>query len=217
MPAPGGAAHEFEIPILTRAKVLLAEGSPASLAGAEAILEDLLQHAVRSHSVPLQITLLAHRALLLQTQGRADIALSTIADALALAEARGFFRAFVDFGAPMARLLDLYLQRADASPLAARLIDAIRAPRAAPPPELRPALSAPVVDAAPIVERLTERELDVLDGLAKRLSNKEIAEALAISPHTIKRHTASIYGKLGVSSQRQAVRRAMAVGLVPNA
>lgn len=56
--------------------------------------------------------------------------------------------------------------------------------------------------------------MEVLDGLVRRLSNKEIAEVLAISPHTIKRHTASIYGKLGVSSRRQAVHRAMEAGLV---
>jgi LuxR family maltose regulon positive regulatory protein len=218
MPGPGGAVHDFEIPLLTRAKILLAEGAPESLAEADAALDVLLRHADAVHSMRLTIPVLAHKALAQQAQEMPDAALATIADALALAEPRGYFRTFVDLGAPMATLLAQYLQRPDPAPLAAQLIGAIQSPATANPTTL-PAIRV-VEDAAdpadvPLVERLTERELEVLDGLAKRLSNKEIAEELAISPHTIKRHTTSIYGKLGVSGRRQAIRRAIAAGLLP--
>lgn len=60
------------------------------------------------------------------------------------------------------------------------------------------------------VEHLSEREREVLLCLADRRSNKEIAEALGISPQTVKRHTINIYAKLGVGSRRQAVRVAFA-------
>lgn len=219
-PMPGGAAHDFEIPLLTRAKVLLAEGSPGCLAEAGAALKDQLRYARDVHSVPLMITSLAHQALVQQAQGRLESALGAIAEALALAEPGGFFRSFVDLGAPMGTLLATHVQQTGAAPFAVRVIAAIQSPATLYAADRMSTSSIegavrPEWDGTPLVERLTERELEVLGGLAKRLSNKEIAEELAISPHTIKRHTTSIYGKLGVSGRRQAIRRAMAAGLLP--
>ena len=66
-----------------------------------------------------------------------------------------------------------------------------------------------------LVESLvTNREVDVLELLAERLSNKEIARRLVISPATVKRHTLSIYRKLGVGSRREAVAKARRLGLL---
>ena len=56
-------------------------------------------------------------------------------------------------------------------------------------------------------EQLSERELEVLARLSRRLSNKEIADELFISPLTVKRHASNIYDKLGVANRRQAIRR----------
>jgi LuxR family maltose regulon positive regulatory protein len=64
------------------------------------------------------------------------------------------------------------------------------------------------------VDPLTNREVDVLDLLAQRFSNKEIAAQLLISPLTVKKHTNNIYQKLQVTNRRQAVRKAAALGLV---
>jgi LuxR family maltose regulon positive regulatory protein len=63
---------------------------------------------------------------------------------------------------------------------------------------------------------LSNRELDVLLLLGERLTNKEIAERLYISPITVKTHTANIYRKLKVNSRRQAVARALQLGLLPS-
>lgn len=63
-------------------------------------------------------------------------------------------------------------------------------------------------------ERLTAREIDVLELLAEGLSNKGIAERLGISDQTVKFHLASIMGKLGASNRTDAVRRAVRGGLV---
>ncbi|HEY8551360.1 MAG TPA: helix-turn-helix transcriptional regulator [Vicinamibacterales bacterium] len=63
-------------------------------------------------------------------------------------------------------------------------------------------------------EPLTAREQDVLELLAQGLSNRQMAERLRISEHTVKFHVASIYGKLGVSGRAAAVRRALRRGLI---
>jgi LuxR family maltose regulon positive regulatory protein len=61
--------------------------------------------------------------------------------------------------------------------------------------------SAPVLVAA---EALSPRELDVLKLIAAGDSNKLIARAYDLSPHTVKRHVANILDKLGVQSRGQA-------------
>lgn len=63
-------------------------------------------------------------------------------------------------------------------------------------------------------EPLTPREREVLEWLAEGLPNRLIAERLGISEHTVKFHVASIYGKLGVSTRAEAVRRGLRRGLI---
>lgn len=63
-------------------------------------------------------------------------------------------------------------------------------------------------------EKLTPRELDVLELLTEGLSNKFIAERLGISDQTVKFHIAQILGKLGAANRTDAVRRALRRGLI---
>jgi DNA-binding NarL/FixJ family response regulator len=70
------------------------------------------------------------------------------------------------------------------------------------------------VQPAPDAEaQLTERELEVLQLLARGLGNNEIAAALYISPPTAKKHVSSILGKLGVSNRVQAAIYALRYGI----
>ncbi len=64
-------------------------------------------------------------------------------------------------------------------------------------------------------EHLTSREKDVLDLVAKGLSNKDVAQALHLSEGTVKIHVSNILGKLNVSTRTEAAVRATQMGLVP--
>jgi len=58
--------------------------------------------------------------------------------------------------------------------------------------------------AAAIDDELSVREREVLERIAAGDSNKLIARALGLSPHTVKRHVANILDKLGLASRGQA-------------
>jgi DNA-binding NarL/FixJ family response regulator len=60
---------------------------------------------------------------------------------------------------------------------------------------------------------LSPREREVLDLIARGATNREIAAALHLSPHTIHEHTSSLYRKLGARNRADAVQRAHRAGL----
>jgi ATP/maltotriose-dependent transcriptional regulator MalT len=68
--------------------------------------------------------------------------------------------------------------------------------------------------AQPLIEPLTERELEVLHLIAAGLTNQQIANRLVIALGTVKYYTAQIYGKLGVHNRTQAVARARELALL---
>lgn len=67
-----------------------------------------------------------------------------------------------------------------------------------------------------LIEKLTERELDVLCFMAKGYSNQEIAKLMVLSAATIHSHVSRILSKLEVTSRTQAVIYAMRAGVVPS-
>jgi DNA-binding NarL/FixJ family response regulator len=67
---------------------------------------------------------------------------------------------------------------------------------------------------SPSGPRLTEREREVLDLIGSGATNREIAEQLYLSPHTVKEHTSSLYRKLSVRNRAEAVQKAQRLGLI---
>lgn len=61
---------------------------------------------------------------------------------------------------------------------------------------------------------ISPRELAVLEQVAAGLSNKEIADALGVSPNTIKTHVARLFEKLGAVRRTDAIARARELGIV---
>jgi len=60
---------------------------------------------------------------------------------------------------------------------------------------------------------LTERESEILELIAGGATNREIAQTLYLSPHTVKEHTSTLYRKLGARNRADAVQRAQRLGL----
>jgi LuxR family maltose regulon positive regulatory protein len=123
--------------------------------------------------------------------------------ALELAEPEGNIRIFLDEGAPLAALLRHALERGRHSDYIKALLAHL------PGEEDRLAQRS-----AELVEPLTMRELEILGLIGEGCSNQEIARRLAITLHTVKKHSSNIFGKLGVNSRTQAVARARQLGLL---
>lgn len=61
---------------------------------------------------------------------------------------------------------------------------------------------------------ITDREMDILKGIVKDLTEREIADEYFISPHTVRTHIKNIYKKLHVHSRASAVKIALKNGLI---
>ena len=68
----------------------------------------------------------------------------------------------------------------------------------------------------PVVEQLTERELEVLTLVGSGFTNKAIGVQLSISDRTVQGHLARIFTKLNASSRTEAVMRAVSLGWLPS-
>jgi LuxR family maltose regulon positive regulatory protein len=188
---------------------LIAEGSPASLAEAEVRLHEYARMNEAHHNTCQLIYVLSLLALACDKQGKADEAHAALGRAVTLARSGGFVFPFVEFGAPMAELLRKLSPDDDNTAHVGRILSAFRGTEdtGAAGGELRVANQA-------LLEPLTDRELEVLGLLGQRFQYKEIAARLFISPHTVNSHLKIVYQKLGVRGRRQAIARALELGLL---
>jgi LuxR family maltose regulon positive regulatory protein len=199
----------LEVPVLTRAKVLVARARPEGVQHAMTLLNELLSQAKNTHFSWRQIEILALKALALAAQDHKDEALSCLEQAVTLAEPGWLVRTFVDLGPRLADLLRQLARRGVA-------VDYVRQVLAAFDLDVEDQLVAVPLESE-MAALLTEREMEVLILVAERLTNQEIAQKLFISPKTVKRHASNIYQKLSVGSRRQAVAKARNLGMLPPA
>jgi len=68
-------------------------------------------------------------------------------------------------------------------------------------------LAGTVADRTPRIAGLSDREVEVLDLAGRGLTNRQIAEALSLSPHTVARHLANARDKLGAANRADAAVR----------
>jgi LuxR family maltose regulon positive regulatory protein len=223
----------FYLPQLTLIKILMAQDTTVSRQQAADILDQLHDFLVSVHNNQSLIHVLALQALLHQTCGEIPTALEKLSAALSLSEPGGFIRPFVDLGPRMADLLKQLIKQNIAVGYIKRIMDAFSEDEqhgllsdslhhgsltphrrsSASDIDLPPPTST-FHTSQPLVEPLTNRELEILVLLAQRMQNKEIGANLFISPKTVKKHLDNIYGKLNVSNRQQAVEKAETLGIL---
>jgi LuxR family maltose regulon positive regulatory protein len=224
-------SYRCEFEHITLARLLLAQqqsdGAEHPLLAALELLERLLRAAEAGGRTGSAIEILVLQALAQQmqadqrAQGEVAAALLPLQHALALAEPEGYIRVFVDEGPPMLRLLRAAASRGIRPAYTGLLLAAGEPHRAVVPPAAPAAMPAPPLTVsniashiAPLVEPLSERELQVLRLLPGELSGPEIAAELVVALSTVRTHTKHIFAKLGVNSRQAAVRRALELGLL---
>jgi LuxR family maltose regulon positive regulatory protein len=198
-----------ELPIISKTRVLIVQGTEGSLREAVRLLQELLTFAGSRHNTYRQIGLLALLALAYQAQGKTDDALRTLEHSVRLGQPDNFIRTYVDMGPDMARLLYQLAEGGLEPVYLARVLAAFDESAMDDPLKSKESVSTTLM-----VEPLTQRELEILKLLNAGQSNQEIAQALVISPLTVKRHVSNIYTKLGVSGRLKAVTKAKALGIL---
>ena len=205
-------ARQYDLP-LSQARVRIAQGDPAA---ALAVLQPFRQQMEARGWADERLQAMVLQAVALHLNGERAQAAQALAAVLALAEPGGFIRLFVDEGEPMRlaiadvrSLLDRQPRSQDRKLLdyVDRLLAAFPQPAAAPP--------APAENRqAALLEPLSQRELEILQLLAKGLSNRAIAERLFLALDTVKGHNRRIFDKLQVESRTEAIARARDLGLL---
>jgi LuxR family transcriptional regulator, maltose regulon positive regulatory protein len=192
---PGGS----ELDRLTYARVLLAQG--------RSHLQDAFQLLTRLHdfaqaggrTMRVMETLLL-QALVLQAQGQREQSLSCLDQAMQIVRHGNYVRLFLDEGKPMVQLLQTAVSENIHVEEANQLLTLFG--------EIRS------TSVQPLIEPLSERELEVLRYLATGMTNQAIADQLFVSLAAIKWHARNIYGKLEVNNRTQAVAKARNLGLL---
>jgi LuxR family maltose regulon positive regulatory protein len=194
-----------------RASIALGRVQPRGtyLHDALVLLDELLGLAESNGWGNKRIEILVLQALALDADGDTARAMTSLEKALHLAKPEGYIRTFVDEGLPMARLLYKALSCGIAPDYSCRLLAAFPSAEQ----EQTNTSWAPALETE-LIEPLSERETEILQCIARGLTNQEIASRLYLSLNTVKVHTRNIYGKLSVNSRTQAVARARAVGIL---
>jgi LuxR family maltose regulon positive regulatory protein len=202
--AAGELAERHELRI-SQARVHLAKGdSSAALAVLEAFRRELEAKAWEDELLRVMVL----QAIALRAHGEKDDAVLLVGDALRLAQPEGFIRVFVDEGEPMTQLLTEANAHGIRADYIGRLLAVLKGE------QLKSEDNSRLPSGQPLVEPLSQRELEVLRLIAQGLSNREISEELFIALITVKGHNQRIFSKLQVQRRTEAVARARELGLL---
>jgi len=200
-------AETYELPI-SQARVHLAHGDPST---ALAVLGPFRRQLEAKGWEDERLRVMVLQAVAHHAHDEKEKAVQLLGAALALAEPGGYIRLFVDEGPPMARLLSEAPAHGIMPDYVGKLLAVFETEK-----QKREDKSPlfPATPAQPLIEPLSQRELEVLQLIAQGLSNREISERLFIALITVKGHNQKIFGKLQVRRRTEAVARARELGLL---
>jgi len=198
--------HEFER--LTLARVALAEyqsnANEQLWLDMLGLLESHLRLAEKQNRLRSRIEILILQMLALLAKGDIAKAIACLEQSLTLAESEGFLRIFAAEGKPMVEMLSK-LNNKSLNPYTKRILVLLEPPQGGS--------SSPIIS-QPLIEPLSERELEVLRLIAQGLSNQEITQKLFVALSTVKGHNLRIFAKLQAKSRTEAVAHARELGLL---
>jgi LuxR family maltose regulon positive regulatory protein len=189
---------------LTIARVWVAEGKPDL---ALPLLAQLAEAAEKSGRFGRLIEIHILQAVALQASGEQTRAHGMLERALRLAETEGYLRIFMDEGQPISEMLAAYIKTTAPTgrSYAQKIINTAAVSGQAG--------SAMVLDSN-LTDPLTPREIDILQGMAQGLSNREIAQQLILAEGTVKFYVHAVLEKLGVHTRTQAILEAKKLKII---
>jgi len=196
--------QQNDIPLM-RARVLITQGNPIE---AMTLVEIQRQQAEAKGLVGRLLLVKAVQSVVLFTQGEKDNAVQVLTEALAMAEPGGFIRLFLDEGAMMHQLLLEAASRGIMPDYVARLLAAFDAEKSKVKDKPDPHSHQPLIDP------LSERELEILKLISEGLSNEEICKKLFLALDTVKGHNRRIFEKLQVHRRTEAIAKARDLNLI---
>lgn len=185
-----------EYSLITLAHFYKASGH---LGEARRLLDQLQTLAASAGRQGRVIEILIVQALTYYAGGEKTQAVESLTKALVLAEPEGYVRLLVDEGIRMEELLELVSKSGgvgDLAPYVYKLLGSF--------PDR---LANPQAPLQPLIEPLSQRELEILTLVAAGMSNHEIADQLVLATGTVKKHLNNIFGKLDVQNRTQCVAR----------
>jgi len=188
---------------IARAKKMTKEGKVEEALN---LLSQIYESAQAVEGLGLMIESRTSEALTCHAHGDMDRAIKALTDALAISEAKGYMRTYLDRAVPMQELLLEASGRGIMPEYTSRLLaafDAGAGGNTAPPSQA-------------LIEPLSKRELEILQFIAMGLSNREISERLFLALSTVKGHNRNIFEKLQVQRRTEAVARSRELGLIEN-
>lgn len=195
----------MEVPTVTYAELKLHQAkSEAELQLAMTFIDEALENARSRGTVRQIIVLSSLKALAFESLGDLDAGIRLLETAVEMARSLGLLRTFLERGPRLGKLLETLAGKKSQDDYVRRLSEFFCD---------QPANPGAGLDEVAGSGLLSDRELDVLELMFKRKSNKQIAAELHISYETVKNHAKRIYRKLGVHSRREAISQARALGL----
>ena len=188
--------HGFFHPRLTHIKALLYLGTPTLLEKAQSLMDQWLQFLDQTKPKNFYIETYLTQAWMRLLQDDEASALELVDKAIKLAQESGYIASFLGISSLVLSFIEANSEKFNKY----AIYQSIQ--------------FLPKVPQYNTSNPLSSRELDIVELLPQRITNKEIGAQLFISEDTVKKHLTSIFKKLEVKNRRTAVQKAQEKGII---